>query len=1192
MADSSSTPGEPLPTEHSAGEDAPNPSMEEFTTFLKRRREGSKQSFEDYCRLRPQLADELRKLHADWRRMSDLYERLGGSSPLSEQLRRAYGEEVDPAISLGPDLSSEDSTHIMRRLGAHGRNQRGYESRGLVARGGMGAILRVWDEDLRRTLAMKVVLGRDEEIGDEGPPKVADNQLSRFLEEAQITGQLDHPGIVPVHDLGIGEDGRVFFTMPLVRGKDLKQIFDHVHAGEEGWTESRALGVMVKVCEAMAYAHSKGVIHRDLKPANVMVGRFGETYVMDWGLAKVMGREETQEVRRQVDVNSAISIVNTDRRDKAKSNPDSPLITLDGDVVGTPAYMAPEQAQGRSQDIGPAADVYAVGAMLYHLFTGNIPYNVEGAKISPQTVLSRAIDGPPKPIEEQTKAVPIELVAICEKAMERAIGERYDNMLELAEDLRAFLEGKVVRAYEQGALAEFRKWVTRNKIAASGIASSVLIALGGLGIFAWQQSESKAAQEELNSQLRSNQSDLERSNEEMTAARDRAMVNQNLAETARLEADAQAQLARHQSYVANLRAADLSLNLDRAGEAKQRLSVCEEELRGFEWHHLALRADPQALLMRHREGVTSIDLLPNGSLLSASKDSTVREWDLTSGEPLAIYRLAEGYSLQAWGAVGTEDGTRILGHTVPNRLWLWDAGNQELLRSVAAHSSWLITDLAIRPGDEHFVTSGIDKQILLWDFKGLELEGRAGTPIAPLSDSEIPSCLAWSPDGTTLATGFQDSVIRIWPMGADKLKTELVGHSGAVKSLAYDPAGKLLASASEDASARIWNVETEETIVILAGHRRALNCVAFNADSTRLATGSDDSTVRVWDVSSGRQIQVMRGCEGPVRDVCFTVGGEEVIGASEDGSIRLWSLSNDTTTTDIPDHPGLATSLDFHPNGKQLASASSDSSVRLWNLRTRRRVAELKGHGKGVTAVQYSPDGKHLASSSRDRSVIVWDTETGQSLLKFLEHEREVRDVAWRPDGKQLASCGSRGDVYLFDPFSGGDVALLAGHKGSIHALDYSADGKRLATAGSDKTARIWNLENDQSLILSGHERPVYDVAFSSDNRFVATASADGLAILWDAATGELLYRFDQHVDDVLALCFDRDSRRLVTVAQNGTISIIDLFTRESLLVLDENEAYSGIVFSRDGKRLASSLANASEPGNSTIRVWETEHYE
>ena len=395
------------------------------------------------------------------------------------RLGEKYGTQVDPRITLeSGDADSDFTSEVVRRLAERGKIFGRYELRGEVARGGQGAILRVWDEDLRRNLAMKVVLGKSEERGD--TPHVDSRTLGRFLEEAQVTGQLDHPGIVPVHELGLDDQGRVYFTMKLVKGRTLRDVFDLAHEEKEGWTLTRALGVMLKVCEAMSYAHSKGVIHRDLKPSNVMVGRFGEVYVMDWGLARVTGIRDEKDIRIRPDVTSEVST-----RRHEEDQPDSPLITMDGDVVGTPAYMSPEQAAGDLEAMGPHSDVYAAGAMLYHLLTGQMPYVPPGVRLSNYVVWTYVQKGPPEPVHDLAPGAPAELVAICDKAMARRSKERYADMGELGGDLRAYLEGRVVPAYEAGPIAELRKWTKRNPGFATSLAAAVFAVVVGLALHVW-----------------------------------------------------------------------------------------------------------------------------------------------------------------------------------------------------------------------------------------------------------------------------------------------------------------------------------------------------------------------------------------------------------------------------------------------------------------------------------------------------------------------------------------------------------------------------------------------------------------------------------------------------------------------------------------------------------------------------------
>jgi len=412
-----------------------------FERYLAARGTSDAVRFPELCRRHAEFSDELRVLYAAWQQVDETLEALA---------------EDDPAAYFA---------ELFGGLQDRRRNFERYEIRKELGRGGMGVVLEVWDKDLERPLAMKLM--QLQPANTRSSPDTT-RAVGRFLEEAQITGQLEHPGIVSVHELGLDDQDRLYFTMQRIDGDDLGGVLKKVIDGTDGWTIVRALGVLLRSCEAVAYAHDRGVIHRDLKPANIMVGRFGETYVMDWGLARLKEAVEMKSVRR------AESPAHADAPTDG-----SPLMTQHGDVIGTPAYMPPEQADGRLDEIGPHSDVYAMGAILYHLLSGLMPYGdiTEGKR--PEEVWKKAMSGPPTPLASIAPRHPPELIAICEKAMARVAADRYASMSTLADDLRAYLENRVVAAHATGPWVEFRKWITRNRALATTLLGGILVVVIG-----------------------------------------------------------------------------------------------------------------------------------------------------------------------------------------------------------------------------------------------------------------------------------------------------------------------------------------------------------------------------------------------------------------------------------------------------------------------------------------------------------------------------------------------------------------------------------------------------------------------------------------------------------------------------------------------------------------------------------------
>lgn len=399
----------------------------------------------------------------------------GEPLPLAEYLSRFPGH--DEAIARGylahrssrhrkvgsnDDLSEAPADQIASLLKDSRGDVERYEIDREIARGGMGAVFKARDRELDCQVAMKVLL------------RSGSFSEHRFRREARLTARLSHPGVVPVHDLGKASDDRMFFTMRLVEGRTFREVIDAVHAKDPEWPLSRAVDVMIRVCETMAFAHSKGIVHRDLKPSNIMVGGFGEVYVMDWGVAGAVHALEGSDGAEQL----AAEPTNT---------PD--ILTLDGDVLGTPAYMAPEQALGKRDEIGPSVDIYSAGALLYHLLTGHMPYAVPGESTPSKVILERVRRGELEPIKRKDRHIPPELIAIQEKSMARDRADRYSDMRAMASDLRAYIDLRLVAAYSEPMLHRVGRWIRRNRQLSAGIAIAATAAVVALFVYVDQRSE-------------------------------------------------------------------------------------------------------------------------------------------------------------------------------------------------------------------------------------------------------------------------------------------------------------------------------------------------------------------------------------------------------------------------------------------------------------------------------------------------------------------------------------------------------------------------------------------------------------------------------------------------------------------------------------------------------------------------------
>ncbi len=981
----------------------------------------------------PALAEDFDGIDGAWQRVGPL---MAKSGSLAAVRRTRFG--TDGGSSIAPSSSDDalEGDALLRHIAANAVPFERYAEAREIARGGMGSIQRVWDSDLRRHLVMKVMLSpkdRDPSAATRPPDQ---RLISRFLEEAQLTGQLDHPGILPVHDLGLDPEGRLYFTMPLVKGQELGEVIDLYREGDSEWTRARLLSALLKACEAVAYSHSRDVIHRDLKPDNIMVGRFGETYVMDWGLARVMefasDASQAEAARRDSVPNDPPSGVFTNRAREGRHDPLSPVVTLDGDMIGTPGYMAPEQARGDRAAIGPRADVYAMGAILYQIVTGWKPYDDPLSRASGTPLIERILGERPVPIEKLTADLPSELRAITEKAMAEDQEDRYDSMVEMADDLRAYIEGRVVSAYETGVVAESKKWMGRNKLAAGALA---LLLIGGTGaggaIFVQQQSNIrqirveqgrteealKLAREEAEiAEAARDDAEEARIAEEQRAAELQSQIDIVAAVSQRAQ-NAESDLldtvrdlqqtsedALFLSYTANLLAGQLSLDSGQLAEARRRLLDCDVELRGFEWEHLWLQTD-MSLQAWDAHAAPVVGLAAGGGRVTTlSSAGEIVDWDMASRrelerrpslgdagnvEPASLARSADG----RWTAVGYMDGS----------LWLRETGRREPIQVLppargASHNPTL-QDLAFSPGSDQLAiargASQTNPSILLV----LDVLASAAqrTPILQFSLDGTPRMggtrVAWDPRGRLLALGRSDGVVELCDTSLREEPRMLdAGEGRPIDVLAYDASGAhLVCSGVADGSHSLeyWNMETGHRVGRITGHDEAPTAAAFTADGRFLVSGSTDASLRLWRVGAWGQpaSAVLSGHLGPVTDLEVLGENGPILSCGADGSMRLWNLYSGESIHELQGlgAPTAAAELDFARDAQRLitwgaaGAGGGTSTARVIDTESLATAATLGGRLLSGPA-HLLPDGERAASISSLGGVVLWSLEDGSEL--------------------------------------------------------------------------------------------------------------------------------------------------------------------------------------------------------------------
>lgn len=1067
-----------------------------------------------------------------------------------------------------------------------------FELLGELGRGGMGVVYKARQLNPDRLVALKMILTGS---------FAASGFRRRFEIEAEAVGNLRHPNIVSLYESGELQ-GNLYYTMPLIDGITLSDSVEN-----EVWEIRESVEMMKKLADAIAHAHQRGVLHRDLKPSNVLLDKQREPYITDFGLAKITDGSAGD-------------------------------VTMTGDVMGSPGYMAPEQALGRTHEISTATDVYGLGVIMYQVVTGHPPFRGETVA----ELLQHVIHTEPARPRSALGRVDRDISTICLRCMEKEPKAKYATAGELAEDLQRWLDGEPIKARAVGVAERTWKWMRRNPLMTAFLVVTVFLSsIAVIGIESqrrlYRDQRSKYLAQLLDAKMRHAEGELEKGYPGKALAHladilsidpDHRIARGRIVEQLRNGVFARALHSPIETGI-KIRSPDSQLAV-----SPDRSTVFVANDDGAGW--LVTESNTKEQLDLGRGELVNLGFSNGNDWLFASQlPEGVKVWSAKTGETLFTLPNTNDHAIIAIHPESSQIATIRTDHSPV----LWNLADQtsRVLMWPKEPADRQRFPMRYDPTGRLVVACSA-AQFAIWDSASGKLELAFDEPKA----RKRTECYAFSRDGKFFAWGGAMDIGRVWNLESEEMLAEL-SHGKTIASISFNHDGTLVATGGKDKRAVVWEAAGGKIIREFEHADNPIH-VEFDESGRHLLTVALDNTIRIWDVAANRKHSERINFTSKIVVAGFSAPGQITV-VCEDGRVHRLSISASQSSFKLPKY---AVQIDFAPNSDELVVAGRDENdsggfhwkpdaegltnrfvhpfytssakfslngrhvcvngfmdlVRIWTRNTKgewpdqARLVKIVGNSP-ITA--FSPDSSKLviAEGTSKNPELNWRL----SLWSLAEHVsasgglapirtnyvvdgRRGEALVFSPDNKHFA-FGTRGGVTLWSEDDPNPVLEFEDGRWS-NWLEFSPDGKILAGALIDGVGMLWNVETGRRhgkvLIHNGH---LNCIRFSPDGRLVVTSSNDKTAQVWEVATGDPLGAPVVHGDRITQVAFSPSGDRFATASYDGTVRVWDLATRQPLSApMVHGARVMHLDFNHDGRLLATSSWNGE------VRIWSMDDHD